>query len=883
MELNLLLASILFLSCVLTLILFYKTFLIREKSGAFCFALLMLSLTIWMFFQGLELLSFSTPTKVTLSKLSYMGIVFIGPFFFSFVYGYINKIHWSEISFFRWLLLIPFAVLGLVFTNEQHHLIWSHIEESKLVPRLIYHHGLGLITFAVYSYILVGISFFLLLIYAYNQRSLFRYRIIWLMLAALIPLISSMAYLFNWTSIDNLDFSAVAITLSSIICAITVYQYNLFSIRPVANQVLFDQMPDGVIALDTQHRLIFSNPSISKWFHISETDSGKDIFTLIPAIQKEQIQQYDIPFEFNVRYSDSITKSFEMTSYALTIKSRYKGKTGTLIRIADISNRKWQESQIIQKENILAKFLELSRHYISSNSLQNTILSSLQVLGELFRVDRVYIYQNNTDPETKREYYSQRWEWNQKSMPNEFKHQELQVFDNTIFPPHWNSFLKDGKYVISHLEDFSEQIRSIDSSRNVQSILIQPITILQKFWGFLGFDDCISKRIWTLDEINSIGIAASMIGEFIDHSTTQLELQHSQKRFDQVTELAHEVFWEVDEEGYITYISPYIYNILGYEPEFLINKIKFFDLVKYEKSNHTTLNVISDLFVSHSSLSDFQLSIQANDQSVLHCIVNALPIFEDGKFTGYRGSAFDISELKRLENMKTEFISTVSHELRTPLTAIKESIHIVSDGLLGEINASQKETLEIGMRNITRLSRIVNNVLDFQKQNTEKMIYSPHDIDPIPLLLEAFETMKLHANEKNLEMKWKVNDNLPKLYADSDQIMQVLINLLHNAIKFTDQGSITLEAFPEEDKLHIIVSDTGIGIKQTDMKKLFLSFSQINSTNQTSPGGSGLGLAISKQIINWHDGEIWADSEFKKGSQFHILIPFQSNHSKEKR
>lgn len=884
MLLNFLLAMILFISCVLTLILFYKTYLMRENPGAFCFALLMLSLSVWMFFQGLELISVSTLYRILFAKLAYIGIVFIAPFIFSFVYGFTNKIHWKETDFFGWLFLIPTAILGLVLTNERHHLIWSSIEQSDFAPRLIYHHGPGVITFAVYSYILIGLSFVLLLIYAFNQRALFRHRIVWLLIAAVIPLISSMAYMFKWTPIDNLDFSAIAVTISCVICAFTIYRYHLFEIRPIAYQVLFDQLPDGVIAVDTKDRLIFSNPSVSKWFHVSELDTGKDIFSLIPALQKNWLRQYDTTFEFTMRYPDDEMKSFEITSHALTTKPGLKRKTGLLIRIADVSNRKWQETQIIHKENILSKFLEISRYYISSNSLHDSITSSLQMLGDLFQVDRVYIFQNEVDKNSNKVYVSQKWEWTNKTVSSEIDNQELQEMDYQSTMPDWYPILQQGKYVLGNVDTFSDYIKSLLTAQGIQSILLQPIMINQAFWGFIGFDACHSKRIWTNDEINSIGIASSMIGEFIHHSTTQLELHQSQKRFEQVTELAHEVFWEIDQAGIITYISPYVRNILGYHPDALIKQKRLIDLVKPDKeSNHSTLRSFNQMIQSRSSLNDFQLAIQASDQSTLYCILNALPVFENGEFVGYRGSAFDISELKRLEKMKNDFISTVSHELRTPLTAIKESIHIVTDGLAGEINSTQKETLEIGMRNIARLSRIINNVLDFQKQNTGKIVYSPHTIDPKPLLKEAFETMKLHANEKNLKMSWLVDDKLPSFYADADLIMQVLINLLHNSIKFTDEGNVSLQAFQEGENIHIVVSDTGIGIKKEDMKKLFHSFSQINTDNQISPGGSGLGLAISKQIVTWHNGEIWAESEINKGSQFHVLIPLVANQTKEKR
>lgn len=702
MSLNLVLAAVLLSTSIMAVYLSFKTYRIREAPGAFCFTMLMIVLSIWMFFQGIELLPFSTQVRIWFSKLSYIGVVYTGPFVFSFSYSFTNKIRWNETDFLGWLFLLPTAILGLVLTNEQHHLIWTSIEESPVIPRLIYHHGPGVAVLAIYSYILIIAGIVMFLVDTFNQKSIFRKRLLWLLFAGSVPLIASMAYLFNWTPIHSIDYSAIALTVTCTICAVTVFHYRLFDVQPIPCQVIFDHLTEGLIGLDIQDRLILLNPTVKNWFRLSDQDIGQNIFSLLPFLKKNWLSDYQEVFEFSQEMAQDDKRFFELTSHQLNTKPGTKRKSGTLLQIKDITMNKRQEN----------------------------------------------------------------------------------------------------------------------------------------------------------------------------------ELKISQKRFDQVAELAHEIFFEIEKDGTIAYISPYIRDILGFEPEMLLSVKKLTELIHPRDTNdEKTLKTLIDKYKSRSSINDFHIVLRTKDHSILHFLLNGLPIFENGVFTGYRGSLFDITEIKQLEKMKNDFITTVSHELRTPLTAIKGSIHIVSEVLTGKIQQTQQETLdtlEIGKRNILRLSRIITNVLDFQKQNNGRTSFNPQYIDPLPIIRDAYETMKLHANEKSLEMNWKVEEPLPFLFIDPDLFMQVLINLLHNAIKFTDKGSVSLKVMNEIQQIHIIVSDTGIGIQQDDMKKLFISFSQICSDRNQSASGSGLGLSISKQIIEWHEGRIWAESTFNQGSHFHILLPIKN-------
>ncbi|MDP2922867.1 MAG: ATP-binding protein [Candidatus Omnitrophota bacterium] len=231
------------------------------------------------------------------------------------------------------------------------------------------------------------------------------------------------------------------------------------------------------------------------------------------------------------------------------------------------------------------------------------------------------------------------------------------------------------------------------------------------------------------------------------------------------------------------------------------------------------------------------------------------------------------SQLEGSSRIKSDFTSMVSHELRTPLSAIKEGIAIVLDKTAGEINAEQKEFLEIAKRNVDRLTRLINDVLDFQKLESGRTVFNIEENDINEVVKEAQETMVPLAAEKGLYFILKLSEELGKIKFDKDRITQVLANLVNNAIKVTEKGGITVRTGKKDNAILVSVQDTGPGIKNEDIPQLFQRFVQLEKGIYRKPGGTGLGLAISKEIIAAHKGRIWAESEFGKGATFYFTLP----------
>ena len=256
----------------------------------------------------------------------------------------------------------------------------------------------------------------------------------------------------------------------------------------------------------------------------------------------------------------------------------------------------------------------------------------------------------------------------------------------------------------------------------------------------------------------------------------------------------------------------------------------------------------------------------------------------DGKIMGSIGVTTDITERKRAEKQlkeamdtKSQFISTVSHELRTPLASMKEAISIVADEVAGKLSKDQRHFLGIAKRNAERLSRLINQVLDFQKLSVHKMKFNIVENDISEVVRESSHTMALYAKEKQVELSVELNDGLPKAMFDSDGIMQVLTNLISNAIKFTpEKGKVTVSVRHVNEDLAISVSDTGMGVPKEDMPKLFEPFCQIHQAGKEQVKGTGLGLPIVRKIVEAHNGRIDVASEVGRGTTFTVFLPLDS-------
>lgn len=256
---------------------------------------------------------------------------------------------------------------------------------------------------------------------------------------------------------------------------------------------------------------------------------------------------------------------------------------------------------------------------------------------------------------------------------------------------------------------------------------------------------------------------------------------------------------------------------------------------------------------------------------------------EDGKTVGMVSVLSDITRQKELNEIKSKFVSHVSHELRTPLVAIQRSLALLLEEQSSNLGPDQKQYLEIANRNIGRLGRLINDILDLSKIEAGKLEIRPMFFSLPPLLQDVKSTFTTWAADKKIEIVTKVRQESMIVEADRDRINQVLVNLVSNALKYTpDGGTVTVEAavvrdesLSPDDCVEAGVRDTGIGIPPQDQKRIFERFEQVSLNQPSGVSSTGLGLTIAREIIELHGGRIWVESEEGKGSRFAFRIPMK--------
>ncbi|MFH0985525.1 MAG: HAMP domain-containing sensor histidine kinase [Candidatus Omnitrophota bacterium] len=227
-------------------------------------------------------------------------------------------------------------------------------------------------------------------------------------------------------------------------------------------------------------------------------------------------------------------------------------------------------------------------------------------------------------------------------------------------------------------------------------------------------------------------------------------------------------------------------------------------------------------------------------------------------------------ELKKMDARKSAFVANVSHELKNPLAVIRESISLILDKIVGEVSVKQKEILEIAGSSTDRLLRLVTDLLDLSQIESGKLKLKKEKIDLHALVKEVMKTYQMEISKKQLTLRKEIQPKPEFLIGDRDKLMEVIINLLNNAIKYTSHGSITVKLTGDAREVRFEIADTGPGIPEESLDKIFDKFERILAEKQE---GTGLGLPIAKDIVELHQGRLWVESELGKGSRFIFTLP----------
>lgn len=393
-----------------------------------------------------------------------------------------------------------------------------------------------------------------------------------------------------------------------------------------------------------------------------------------------------------------------------------------------------------------------------------------------------------------------------------------------------------------------------------------------------------------------IGLLLSGIVGFLVYSSRKRShrnyclLAEAERRLRDVTDAAGEYIWEVDESCNYTFVSLRVREVLGYTPEQMLGQSLFAFIPPSDMAEIKPLLIA--IAAQRDSFTGFEHRAIRTDGHIIWLSLNGVPVMnEDGTLIGYRGAGMDITQRKQAKQelirekeaaqaaavAKSQFLAMMSHEIRTPLNSVIGFADLLTKTPL---NSEQKECLTMISKNGDSLLSLLNDVLDFSKLESGNLPVNNAPLDLRLFLTEVLDLYRPTAEEKGISLRLKMSDDLPA-YIDSDaaRIRQILLNLVGNAVKFTDSGHVELRAFranhPSPSNtypLRIEVEDTGIGIPPEKQHLLFKPFSQVDSTTTRRFGGTGLGLAICFRLAELLKAKVELSKSSSHGSTFAFVL-----------
>jgi len=437
--------------------------------------------------------------------------------------------------------------------------------------------------------------------------------------------------------------------------------------------------------------------------------------------------------------------------------------------------------------------------------------------------------------------------------------------------------VKDIEAVI-HPEDrpqWNHHLKSITSSNKKQNIT-QSIEyrLKHKTHGYRWVKDTCTAICDT--EKESMFVIGT-IEDITERKKVWDELVKSEENYRVLAETSADGVFTTDSLGRLTYINPSFEKLCGRrKSQILATPFRNYLL---EDSIYFFQQIFIDARQKNEKIENIELEIVSGDGNIIPIEANIAPLTKQEEFGGVICTVRDITQrreiedvLKKNERLKTEFMNIAAHELRSPVTPIKGYLDLIIHD--NESNEKIKNWAKISLRNAERLLKLVNDILDVARLDSDTMRFDMEKIDPVELLKEIVEDMRPAIMNKKLEFRVNIPTALPHIIGDKIRLSQVLKNLIGNSLKFTDCGYIGLDVEKKDNHLIIAVVDTGIGISKDEVKKIFTKFYQAYTGEDRNNEGTGLGLFISKEIIKKHNGIIWAESEVGKGSRFVIQLPY---------
>lgn len=669
----------------------------------------------------------------------------------------------------------------------------------------------------------------------------------------------------------------------------------------VVRQAVFDGALDAMLVADDNGQWVEANAAAGQLFGLEPRElvgrSMADFFNVSGESVEDVLTFFnsgDRVCHAHLRRADGTLREIEYTAIAHVIPRRH------LAILRDISDRVRAAAEARQQAQQARLFADLAlkiRQSLELEDILRTTVSEVQALLEADRVAIVRIEPEHVEPEGTVGI----------------------AIEETVCPEYPSLKGKiarllategnPGSCRCSTAAEIDESPCSLafSSPTAARASLEMPILLPERCWGVLLVQQCDRDRQWQQQEIellqhlgDQLAIAITQ-AQFLDRleeevsrrttalsrtnqqleveirqrKRTERELREHREMLAGILENADEAIISVDERHIVQMFNQGAERIFGYRTSEIIGQPLDVLLPEASRDRHRkhvsdfgTDDIVSRKMGERSS--NVAGRRKNGEQFPAEASISKVTL---GHSAIYTAILKDISEREAIARVKDEFISVVSHELRTPLTSVHGSLKLLSSGRLGTLSEQGESLLRIAANNTERLTRLINDVLDLERIESGRIVTNKQCRDAANLVTQATEAMQAMALAAEISLSVSF-DGADTVYADPDQMLQTLTNLIGNALKFSPAGStVWVEVRDRADDVLFLVRDRGRGIPPDRLESIFERFQQVDVSDSRQKGGTGLGLAICSQIVQRHQGRIWVESELDRGSAFYFTIP----------
>lgn len=600
---------------------------------------------------------------------------------------------------------------------------------------------------------------------------------------------------------------------------------------------------------------------------------------------------------------------------------------GALNLLLDITERKQAEERLHRRDAILEAVSFAAQLFMTSSYWEKYINDILKRVAQAVSVNHAFIFQNKVAKNRDKDAnnlalpIAPSHEWMDQAVTDrdhslKYGTDLLDLFNS----PSWMDRFRRGSAIWGNRSEFNKSEQSSLTALRIKSLFVTPIFRKETFWGWMGFHDHVSQHEWSKAERDALNLAARNFGALLHRDQIEKSIRRNEEKYRLIAENISDIVWTMDHNLKPTYVSPSIKFILGYTTSEAMKMS--LEQILTPSSFKKTLSTIQSLaaveFGKNYHPMTLEVELRSKDGSIVSCEATNLPLLsEDKQVVGFIGVTRDIRERKKFEEQmikakeaaeranhsKSEFLANMSHEFRTPLNHIIGFTEIVVDKLFGDLNKQQEEYLNDALSSSKHLLSLINDVLDISKVEAGKQSLKLEKLNLISQLDDGLKMIRDKTLKGNIDVHFE-NNGCPKhIWADERKFKQILYNLLSNAEKFTPRGGqikITADCLirsngklikkdnqllkakvdngdvteSDDTFIGISIQDSGIGISEEDLKRIFQPFEQVENSISRQYQGTGLGLALVKEFVELHGGNIWAESPgLDKGCTFTFILP----------